>query len=185
MTVIYRSALERTAGIVANVKPDQLDGETPCSDWNTRRLLNHLIGGVMGFAMATQGTPLDPNTEPPDIVGQHGDDAGKAFEAARAMAVEAWSAPDVMEKELVLGAPMPANQALRIALMEAVVHGWDVAKATGQDGTIDPMFAEPMLDGLKKMFGAGPRPPIIGPEVAVPDDASPSAKLVAFLGRTP
>jgi uncharacterized protein (TIGR03086 family) len=181
---LYFTALENTGRIVAGIKPDQLDGGTPCEGWSTRDLANHIVGGVLLFERALAGEKTDPNQKAPELIG---DDPGSAFENARKLSVDAWSAPDALERTINVGNDTPATGALRIALMEAVVHGWDLAKATGQDHGIDPMTATAMLDGLKKMLGEGPRPeggPFAQP-VSVPDDAPIQEQLVAFLGRTP
>ncbi len=110
------------------------------------------------------------------------------FEAARTAAAEAWGADGVLEStvKLHLGA-MPATLALRIALMEAVVHAWDLAKATDQKHGIDPMVAAAMLSGLRQTITDDQRGPgkLFEPEVAVAEDAPVEEQLVAFLGREP
>ncbi|MCA1832964.1 MAG: TIGR03086 family metal-binding protein [Actinomycetota bacterium] len=180
----YFNALENTGRIVAGVQAEQLAADTPCEGWSLRELINHLIGGVYLFERALAGEKNDPHQTPPDLAG---DDPGVAFENARKLAVEGWSADGALERQVHVFGEMPATGALRIALMEAVVHGWDVAKATGQDYGIEPMLATAMLDGLKKVYGDAPRGDdgFFAPEVEVPENASPEDKLVAFLGRRP
>lgn len=181
---IYYSALENTGRIVSGVDPSQYSAPTPCHDWDTRELVNHVVGGVIGFARSLEGEKIDPNIEMPDLIG---DDPGAAFEAAKKAAVEAWSAEDALERTVYMGNEMPATHSIRVALMEAVVHGWDIAKATGQETGTDPMIAAAMLDGLRKAITPDQRGEgnIFGPEVNVPEDAPIEAQLVAFLGRQP
>lgn len=181
---IYFAALENTGRIVSGVDPSRYSAPTPCHDWNTRELVNHVVGGVWGFARSLEGEKIDPNADVPDLIGE---DPGAAFRAAQKSAVEAWSAEDALERTVYMGSEMPAKQSIRIALMEAVVHGWDIAKATGQEAGTDPMTATAMLDGLRKAITPDQRGEgkIFGPEVKVPEDAPIEAQLVAFLGRNP
>lgn len=189
MTPIYLDRLGITAGLVDNVKPDHLSNPTPCADFDVHRLLNHIIGGASGLAMAVAGQgDMDPKASPPDFVTEAGGDASTPMKNAVEMARSAWTAEGALEQESVpVGAGMPAKMALRIALLEAVVHGWDLAKATDQAYEIPDQLAEPMLSGLIQAFGNAPREPggFFGPAVAVPDDASAADKLIAFTGRTP
>lgn len=93
----------------------------------------------------------------------------------------------VIERTFSIGAGIPGAMALRIALVEAVVHGWDIARATGQAYSIPDDLAGPMLEGLRKQLGGGERAagsPFVS-EVAIPDDAPLQDRLIAFTGRTP
>jgi uncharacterized protein (TIGR03086 family) len=70
--------------------------------------------------------------------------------------------------------------------LDILVHGWDLARATGQDPELDAEVAEPVLAFAREAFvDEGARAPSIGPEVAVPAGASVTDRLVGFLGRTP
>jgi uncharacterized protein (TIGR03086 family) len=96
--------------------------------------------------------------------------------------------PGALERENVdVGQGISGKFAFRVALAEAVVHGWDIAKATHQPYEIPEMLAEQMLDGMKKAFGDGPREPggFFGQPVDVPDSAPAADRLIGFLGRTP
>jgi len=76
--------------------------------------------------------------------------------------------------------------AASINFVDVLVHGWDLARATGQDVELPPHLAEPALQfsrGLvnDELRGAG----AFGPELLVPANTPASYRLVAFLGRTP
>lgn len=189
---IYLQRLGITAELVGNVKADQLADTTPCEGFDVRSLLNHLIGGVVMFAKGAKGEQMpDIHTAImagiPDFVGAAGDDAAAAFAPVVAEANEAWSIPQVAERTFTIGDGMPGKAALRVALLEAVVHGWDIAKASNQAYEIPDMLAVPMLDGLRKGLGDGDRPAggSFAPAVPVPEDAPAADKLIAFTGRTP
>jgi uncharacterized protein (TIGR03086 family) len=82
---------------------------------------------------------------------------------------------------------MPGAALAGFTAMDIVIHGWDLAKATGQDTAMEPWLAEAMLEFAQQsigddMSGRGSR---IGPMISVPDDSDPTARLVAYLGRNP
>lgn len=189
LTPIFLDRLEISADLVRNIKPAQLDDDTPCSGWDVRALVNHFLGGQLGFALALDGSrPLDPTETPPDLLAEAGDDPAAAVDPIVEQARASWTTPGALDQESIpVGGGLPARSALRIALAEAVVHGWDIATATHQAYEIPPPLAEQMLEGMRKVFGDGPREPggFFGPIVEVPEDASPADRLMGFLGRTP
>ena len=78
---------------------------------------------------------------------------------------------------------MPGNAIVLIALVDTVVHGWDLAKATGQDAEMPPDVAEAALAFTTKAMKD--RRIGFGDPVPVPDDASVTDRLVGWLGRNP
>ncbi len=181
----YFDALENNSRIFSGVHESHLAAQTPCADWDASRLMNHMVGGIWMFVRALGGEKMDSVTEAPDLIGN--DPAG-AFEAAKAAAAQAWNEDDALDRTVVITAgEMPAAVALRVALMEAVVHGWDLAKATGQEHGINPMVGAAMLDGLRKAITSEQRGPgkFFEAEVKVSEEAPIEEQLVAFLGRQP
>ena len=80
---------------------------------------------------------------------------------------------------------MPGAALGGFTTLDIVVHGWDLAKATGQDVTLDPTLAEEVLGFARQAVTEQMRGARIGPEIAVDPAASPTDRLVAFLGRQP
>lgn len=186
MLDVYKQALENTGRVIAGVKASQLTDATPCRKFTVGDLMNHIIGGCYFVAEVSAGRVPDPSAPTPDLAG---DDPVTAYEAAKKVAIDAYSAPDSLTKtwKFPFG-DMPGPQALGLGVIEAAVHAWDLAKATGQKHGIDPNLATTLLEGVKQ--GIGPsfrneKGDPFGPEVKVPDNADPVSKLVAFLGRTP
>ena len=68
---------------------------------------------------------------------------------------------------------------------DVFLHRWDLARATGQDETLDPDKCAAMLDGMLPMDEVLRQSGQYGPRVDVPDDADVQTKLLAFIGRTP
>lgn len=183
---ILRGVHERNAERVANIKDDQLTDPSDCTDWSVRDLLNHVIGENFMFGKVAGGEELDRSQPPPDFVAM-GDLAG-TFRASVDAAMAGWTSEGAMEREMSFAfGTMPGKHALRAALLEAVVHGFDIAKSTGQDTSIPDELAGPILSGAKMTIPPGVRPPGLpfGPEITPPEDASLGDQLVAYLGRQP
>ena len=173
-----------TAKVVAGLRDDHLAKPTPCEDWDVRTVAVHLIGVNRIFASAAAGCPLGPEL---DVEGRSARGLLAAYEASAADAVRAFSQPGVLDATLTvpLGS-INGELALALALLDNLVHGWDLAKATGQDTAIDPQLAGAGLEVARRLVtdelrAAG----AFGPAVPVDRDASVHDRLVAFVGRTP
>lgn len=182
----YEKSLQNAGSIVEGVNEKQLDDPTPCSDWDVRTLLNHMIGANFMFAKTAAGEEMDFSQSPPDFTT---DDFKTTYQHSAKAAVEAFRAPGTMERTMTLPiGEVPGELAVGVALLEAVTHGWDLARATKQDSRIDDDLATMMLAAVQASFDPkfreGPNR-IFGPEVKVGEDATPGDKLMAFLGRKP
>ncbi|MHB8512245.1 MAG: TIGR03086 family metal-binding protein [Actinomycetota bacterium] len=188
MIEAFQAAQDRLAELIANVKPSQYEDKTPCHEFTVKSLLNHIIGGQFLFSEVAKGNTVDVSGPTPDFAGN---DPLGAFKTASQAALAAWSDPALSTRTLHFPfGDLNAMQGFGISLMEMNVHGWDLAKATGQDATIPEPAATMMLAGMKQGFNDGARGPIgsgapFGPEVTVPESASNTDKIVAFLGRKP
>jgi uncharacterized protein (TIGR03086 family) len=153
---------------------DQLQARTPCDEWDVRALLNHVIDTQEYFAATARGEEASlPSPTPPARIG---DDPVAAYDEIRTETLRAYGEPGVIEK---------TGPSLGIAFADQLVHGWDLAKATGQDATMPDDLASAafgMLDGrlTDDQRGAG-----FGPAVKVGDGASPQDRLLAYTGRQP
>lgn len=182
-------AYEKVAGYVAGVDPDRLSAATPCTGWDVRALLNHLLAAAREFTLVNLGQSAGPNAL--DLLsGTHdfvkGDPAGVLAAAAKEN-VDSWRRPGALDGERTYSfGTFPAFTALMINLDEVVVHAWDLAKATGQDPGIDPAVAE----SLYSFYRASPLDDaraagFFAPEVPVPDTAPAAERLLGLLGRQP
>ena len=177
-------AVDQTGGIVATVKPDQFGQPSPCEEWNVQELLNHMLGGMRMFAAAARGETVDESVYRSDLLG---DDPAAAYEREAASLKEAWSDPGLLERtcELPFGT-VPGVMAANLGFVEILVHGWDIARATGQQPEMDPELSEAALALMSQMPADQMRQPgVFGPEVACAEGASIHDRLVAFLGRQP
>ena len=153
---------------------DSLDAPTPCGDWDVRTLINHLISGLEYFQKRARGEEAPPPSagDPPDVLD--GGDPGAKYEAERKKTLEAFHGVD--DKTLM---------ALGFAFVDQVVHGNDLAKATGQDDTIPSDLAEAAFGMVTGNLTDENRGTAFGPAVDVSDDAGTQDKLLAYLGRSP
>jgi uncharacterized protein (TIGR03086 family) len=185
----FDRAVASTAEIVKCTPADQTGAPTPCADWDVRALLNHVIGtlwlaeGLFAdreprHLMAPGGLPSG------DLVG---DDPVAAYAEASSAALAAAGASDTLTRTHVtpLG-EMPGPILAGFTTLDVLVHGWDLAKATGLPADLDGRLAEHVLrfaeQALASPESRGSR---IAPPVAVDSDASVTNRLTAFLGRQP
>ncbi|GLW94120.1 TIGR03086 family metal-binding protein [Actinokineospora globicatena] len=157
---------------------------TPCADWSTRELVNHLVSEQLWVPHLVAGETIEQvgDRYDGDLVG---DDPLAAWTSASEVSRRAWDGvPDDREVHLSSGTS-PAVDYRRQMVLDLAVHGWDLATATGHDAVIDDDLARALLaeftDQVDQWRDAG----IFGPPVPVPADADPPTRLVALLGRDP
>src|SRR5579862_7342511 len=176
------SLFDRTTAWTANKVAGahaQRKAATPCERWNVERLLDHLLDGQATFAGGAAGALVAPPTgDPPRLAG---DDPLAQYEAARQATIAAYSKAGVLAGTVNTPyGPMPAAQFLGIAVCDQLVHGWDLARGTGQDATMPADLAAAawqMIDGRIPDENRGPGKNFKA-AVPVADDASPQDKLV-------
>ena len=181
----HRSALEATREVVAGIRDDQWHLATPCDDWDVRVLLNHVVAGNWwatrlgaGATIEEVGAEYDGDVLSPSPLGEYHE---SAVAAART-----FDAPGALEAPCAVSyGPVPGSVYAGHRFLDVLVHGWDLAVATGQPSPMSPELVdacwtvlEPQLDLLRAsgMFGT---------EQPVPADADPTTRLLLNLGRTP
>ncbi|MGH8794737.1 MAG: TIGR03086 family metal-binding protein, partial [Stackebrandtia sp.] len=122
-------AAETFADVVADVKPDQLSAQTPCAEYDVRKLVNHLLFWGPVLEAAARKETVAPRAEAEaDVDLTQGDWAGALQAQARRVAA-AWSRPEAWRGATRMGGPdeMPAPLIGGMVVVELVVHGWDLA----------------------------------------------------------
>jgi len=175
-------AVDQTGRIVSNVKPDQMGDSTPCDDWTVRELLNHAITCVKMFDGSAHATPFDPSMFGDDNVG---DDPGRRYEAFAAEFRSTLGKPGVLDGIWTMPfGEVPGPIGASFATLELAQHGWDVARATGQDADFDPEVTEVAFTTAKLAPAEQVRVPgVFGNESPCGSDAPAHDQLAAFLGR--
>jgi uncharacterized protein (TIGR03086 family) len=172
--------------LIPGVRDEQLTGPTPCAETPVAQLLDHLLGLAVAFRLAAEKVTNEITASPPRASGDHLHPAWRTELPARLDAlVAAWREPAAWVGDAQAGgATFPAPVMARFGLDELVLHGWDLARATGQPYAPDdavvaaclPLFPEEQTGGVPGMFG---------PRVDVPADAPLLDRLVAASGRRP
>ena len=183
---LHQRAMAQTETVVAAVRPDQLTLPTPCTGYDVRELLSHVVGGLNRIAVMGEGG--DALAVEPRADGVPDDGWPAAYAAARARVTAAWA--DDARLDALVEVPwgkVPGRIALGGYVQEILTHGWDLAQATGQPTELDPELASWVLAVARQILPPEPRGGEIpfGPVVPVPADAGRYAHLAAWLGRQP
>jgi uncharacterized protein (TIGR03086 family) len=188
-TLDFEQATTAVAALVAGVRDNQLGDPTPCTGRSVADLLDHIAGFPTAFTAAARKQRLDPELASPRADGAN---LAADFRAriARDLAelAEAWRDPAAYDGMTQAGpVDLPGNVAALVALDEVVVHGWDLARATGQEYDPGEAAAAACL-GFAQSF----EPPaedddgsLFGRPVPVPDDAPTLDRLAGATGRDP
>lgn len=179
--------LDALSGIAAGVRDAQRGDPTPCTDFDVAALTGHVVGWLESFAAgfaSDDGQTPDEDVSAVQVPAE--DAAPRIRDAARTLtaAVRAGAA----ERPLAIGgSAMPGDLALSMILGEYLVHGWDLAVATGQPWTPDDDAADAARRFLTGMITPDTRGPDgwFGHEVPVADDASALERLLGLAGRDP
>jgi uncharacterized protein (TIGR03086 family) len=174
-------ATAHTSKIVNGMNTDQLSSPTPCSEFDVRLLLNHMIGGLEMLSTAASGGEAKmPEGD------QFGSTPGKDYDAGRAKLLEAVRGEGALDGtwKMPFG-ELPAQMMVTIAFVEHLTHGWDLAKATGQDATIPDALVKESLEVVTPMDAMWRMPGVCGPKVEVPESASLTDQFAGFMGRQP
>ena len=111
---------------------DGLDAPTPCRDWDLRTLLNHTI---LWTSYSAERRAHRKSVAEDLMSKDFTADPGFREDYVRQLdkAVNAWSDPAAWEGTIaVMGSATPAAEVGAMLIMETVLHGWDIARATGQ-----------------------------------------------------
>jgi uncharacterized protein (TIGR03086 family) len=180
------AAAAETSRIVAGVRDDQLADPTPCPGISVAGMLDHVIGLTTAFRMAAEKTT--PQGGPSANADHLDPDWRTTLPAQLDALVAAWKQPGAWDGETEAGGVrMPAGAMGLVALDEVLIHGWDLAAATGQDYRPDAAGTELCFDfvGDRSDEPADANPGLFGPVVPVPDDAPLFDRLLGRTGRDP
>jgi uncharacterized protein (TIGR03086 family) len=186
----FGPATASVAGLVAAVRDDQLAGPTPCPAYSTADLLDHLGGLCTAFTAAARKVRLPGAEAGPQVDGSRLEDGFRdRIGAALDELAESWRDPTAYVGITQAGpVDLPGEVAALVALNEVVVHGWDLARATGQDYDPDPA-AVAACAGFVASFeppeGGATDGGLFGPAVAVAAGAPALDRLIGLTGRDP
>jgi uncharacterized protein (TIGR03086 family) len=181
-------ATRTLTGLVEGVRDDQLDARTPCQETSVGDLLDHINGLSMAFTAAARKVSLPAGSGQSIDASNLGKDwririPERLNELASAWRDEAaW-----LGMTQAGGQDLPAELAGVIALDEVIVHGWDLAVATGQGFSCPAELLEAAYGFVQPTVAQNPQgtPGLFGPPVPVGEDAPRLERLLGLTGRDP
>jgi uncharacterized protein (TIGR03086 family) len=162
---------------IAAVRDDQWNSATPCEEWTVRDIVRHVVdsqGMFLGFVGDTAGDAPSVDEDP---LGAFTTASG----AVRARLADPERAGE--EFDGMFGRTSFEHSVDRFLSTDLVVHGWDVAAATGQDTSIDPQEVDRVKTQVEEFGDKIRSPGAFGPAVEPPEGASDQDRLLAYLGR--
>ncbi|NEB73914.1 TIGR03086 family protein [Streptomyces sp. SID14478] len=188
MDTVYPYLVEaaaEAARVAAGVDPDRLDAPSRCGDWDLRTLVNHwVLYSAHGLEHRARRLQL-----PEDLTGRDfaaDEDWAGQYAAQLDRAVAAWSAAGTWDGDIDLGfARQPAPEVATLVWAELVLHGWDVARAVGQEFRLSDGAAALLLHVVDKNAALYRQYEGFADAVPVADDASVYERALAASGRDP
>jgi uncharacterized protein (TIGR03086 family) len=181
---LHERAAHRFAEHVMGVELDQWRLPTPCTDWDVRALVDHVVRWNTFVPEFLGGRRVDeiPEAFTRDVLGS---DPARAADRSASGAIETFNEPGALER--LVHHPygeLPGSQVLYLRLFDNVIHGWDLLRALGKDEPLDPDAVAILWAGSlaqRELIRASGH---FGPaEVAVPEDADLQTRLLGLLGR--
>ncbi|WP_307808261.1 TIGR03086 family metal-binding protein [Streptomyces oryzae] len=184
---VYARATAQAATLIAAVRPEQLDGPTPCSEYDVRSLLGHLVSGARRIATVPEGSEGKGPDVPEWTAGVPAEQWPELYEDGRKRMIAAWESDTVMDAVVTVPwGRMPGRIALSGSVMETAGHTWDLARAIGWSGELDEEVARFALNTAQQALPAEGREHMPFGEVQqAPEGADTYARLAAWLGRDP
>ncbi|MEU0881236.1 TIGR03086 family metal-binding protein [Lentzea sp. NPDC005914] len=178
----YRARAQAFEAKVAAVRADQWDNPSPCARWTALEVVDHIID--MHGVMLGQQIPRtdDPLTD---------------FREARRQVQEALDSDRARGEVSTSAGPMTLEDHVdQVVSDDLVLHGWDLARATGQDETIPAPDVErlwasarsvpaDLMERFRTPGAFGPGVEVYGAEIEVPADAPLQDRLLGYVGRDP
>jgi uncharacterized protein (TIGR03086 family) len=180
------TAAQRTASLVTSLADEQLELPTPCPEARVGDLIDHLGVFAVRFLAAAHKDSGDRTTPPPSPsrANLEPDWRDRISRDLLALA-DAWGDPQAWEGSTYAGGTeMPAAVVGLVALDELVVHGWDIAVATGQPYGPAAQEIEAAMSFVTS-FDAPRDGRLFGPIVPVADTATQLDRLLGLTGRDP
>ena len=180
---LHRRACSQVTTRVERIAAGQWDLPTPCTEWNVRDLVHHLVSGtswvaplVEGCTIAEVGDRFDG-----DLLG---DDPRGAWRRAAADAVQACGEEGALEQTVHLSAgDTPAADYVGERILDLVMHAWDLARAVGADEALDPELVDAARKVLAEKAELWRQYGALGPAVEVAPGADAQTELLAESGR--
>ena len=183
LPALFGRALDEFERRVTTVSAEQWSAPTPCTDWDVRTLVGHVVAEQLwapsmlaGETMEEVGDRFDG-----DVLG---DDPAAAWRSAAARARSAAGAPDALEVTVHASyGAVPAGRYLTEMTLDVAVHTWDLARGIGADERLDPDLVDFALAVVEPNLAMLSASGLFAPPLPVAEGASAQERLLALLGR--
>ncbi|MFB8280444.1 TIGR03086 family metal-binding protein [Nocardia colli] len=180
--LMIADAIDHFGVLVHAIEADQWNDPMPCTEWTVRDLVNHLVGEHLWVPHLLAGETLEQvgDRYDGDVLGG---DPVRAWDAAAERSLAAWQGTDLTGTAQFSFGEAPLTMYADQMLIDLIVHGWDLARACGQDESLDPRAVDNSLiyarANAERVAGLG----IFAAPVAT-TSTDPAVQLLAMLGRT-
>ena len=177
----FANVAERFSARAAGVPEGAWEQPAPCEGWVARDVVRHLVEWVPGFLASASDVRISAG---PSV----DEDPAGAWEHLRSQLQAVLDDPATVSKtfEHPMAGRHSLDQAIATFILgDVLVHTWDLARATGQDESLDPDEVRGMLAGVEAMGDALHQSGQYGKPVPVAPDADEQTRLIAFTGRQP
>ena len=176
----YRRVAATFTERVEGVPEGAWDGPAPCEGWDARDVVRHLVEWLPAFFCGVWGLDL-PGGPSVD------EDPVAAWAAVDRMIEDALGDPALAgsERDTPMGTKTFEDAIDMICTTDVLIHTWDLARATGQDETLDAGEVHRFVDAMEPMDELLRQSGQYGPRVPVTDDADEQTRMIAFVGRQP
>jgi uncharacterized protein (TIGR03086 family) len=182
-------ATSALAAVIGRVSDDRLGDPTPCTDTTVGDLIDHVDSFCVAFTAAARKTPLPrPAPAPAPSGARLGVDWRSRIPGRLRELAEAWRDPHAWQGMTEAGGvQMPGELTGAVALDEVIVHGWDIAVATGQRFSCPDDLVHVAYGFVEQTVAANPTgtPGLFGPPLALPESAPLLDRLIGLTGRRP
>jgi uncharacterized protein (TIGR03086 family) len=185
----FAESVDVAVAAVRGVDPARYGDPSPCSEFTVGKVIDHIGFGLLLAERAGLRQEWDADWkadgQAPFLIGHPESEWAELITEQAKRTAAAWSDPTAWDGETSFGAPMPAAAVGSMMTAEMVLHGWDVAVATGQRVDVDAGLAQEVLSGAEALAPMGRDGGWYAPGVDVADDASTLDKALATSGRDP
>ena len=184
-TALMAAAIDGFEQRLGAVGATEWNAATPCDDWDVRTLVNHVVGELLwmpplleGKTIAEVGDRFDG-----DVLGS---DPSTTYRSAAAAAQAAAFEPGAQERTVHLSfGDFPGSEYVGQVVSDVIIHTWDLARAIGADGRLDPRLVEFVDEFLSPQVEAWRAAGAFGPAIEAGPDAVAQDQFLAKTGRSP
>ena len=180
---LFRRAVDQFGGFVDSIGDEQWSSSTPCTDWDVRALVNHLVNENLWVPPLLEGKTIEEVGDrfDGDVLGE---DPKQSWKQAAEDAIDAAGQEGAMETTAHLSfGDFPGHGYVSQVLTDHVIHAWDLARGIGANDELDAELVQFAYDFLAPQAEAWRSGGAFGEKVDVDDSADLQTKLLAIAGR--